>query len=112
MKKTIVLLGTLDTKGPEFSYINEHIRQRGFDTIVVDAGVRGSPLLEPDISHDEVAAAAGATVEELAAPGGGEAMVETITLGRPKGSALIAAVAIDVPSEPPTEIIPSSFPER
>lgn len=85
MKKTIVLLGTLDTKGPEFSYINEHIRQRGFDTILVDAGVRGRPLLEPDISHDEVAAAAGATVEELAAPGGGEAMaINTMSKGAAK----------------------------
>jgi uncharacterized protein (UPF0261 family) len=73
MKKTIVLLGTLDTKGLEFNYINEHIKQRGFDTIVVDGGIRGSPLLQPDITHDEVAAAAGTTVEELAAPGGGEA---------------------------------------
>jgi uncharacterized protein (UPF0261 family) len=57
MKKTIVLLGTLDTKGLEFSYINEHLKRKGFDTIVVDAGVRGAPQLQPDISHDEVAMA-------------------------------------------------------
>jgi uncharacterized protein (UPF0261 family) len=85
MKKTIVLLGTLDTKGLEFSYINEYLKQKGFDTVVVDAGIRGSPLLEPDISHDEVAAAAGATVAELAAPGGGEAMaINTMSKGAAK----------------------------
>jgi len=85
MKKTIVLLGTLDTKGLEFSYINEYLKQKGFDTILVDAGVRGAPQLQPDISHDEVAAAAGATVAELAAPGGGEAMaINTMSKGAAK----------------------------
>jgi len=85
MKKTIVLLGTLDTKGLEFSYVNKHVRQKGFDTIVVDAGVRGSPQLKPDITHDEVAAAAGTTVEALAAPGGGEAKaIDTMSKGAAK----------------------------
>lgn len=73
MKKTIVLLASLDTKGLELGFINEHIKQRGFNTIVVDDGILGRPLFQPDITRDEVAAAAGTTIEELAAPGGGEA---------------------------------------
>ena len=39
-----------------------------------------------------------------------EAMVETITLGTPMGSARMAGVARLVPPEPPTEMMPSNFP--
>ena len=39
-----------------------------------------------------------------------EAMVDTITLGTPIGSARIAGVTNDVPPEPPKEMIPSNFP--
>ena len=36
---TVVLLGTLDTKGHEYAYLAERLREQGLDTLVVDAGV-------------------------------------------------------------------------
>lgn len=63
--KTIVLLGTLDTKGLEIGYIREKIQARGHQTIVVDAGVLGNPQIKADISREEVAEAGGKNLEEL-----------------------------------------------
>jgi len=66
---TVVLLGTLDTKGHEYGYLRDRLREQGVDVIVVDAGVF-EPQIEADISHEEVAsAAAGADVAALAKAG-------------------------------------------
>ena len=62
---TVVLLGTLDTKGKEYDYLRDRLREQGVDVILVDAGVF-EPLAEADIGQAEVAAAAGADVTALA----------------------------------------------
>ncbi len=55
---SVVLLGTLDTKGPEYEFLRERVREGGCDVVVVDAGVMSdSPAA--DVTADEVAAAAG-----------------------------------------------------
>jgi uncharacterized protein (UPF0261 family) len=59
MKKNIVIIGTLDTKGQEFAFLKELIEKEGFQTLVVDFGVMGKPVFNPDISRDEVARAGG-----------------------------------------------------
>ena len=58
---TVVLVGTLDTKGLEYAYLRERLRGHGADVLLVDAGVN-EPLVEPDVSRQEVARAAGADV--------------------------------------------------
>ena len=65
MSATILLVGTLDTKGPEFAYVRELIHRRGIGTLVVDAGVLGEPAFEPDISAARVAAAGGSSLAAL-----------------------------------------------
>src|SRR4029077_1879885 len=67
---TVVLLGTLDTKGREYAFLRERLRERGVDVLVVDAGVHAPVALEPDVNRDEVARAAGADAAGLAAAGG------------------------------------------
>ena len=65
---TVVLLGTLDTKGLEYAYLRDQIREHGgCDVLVIDAGVLDEPRIAPDIGRDEVAAAAGTTVAALVA---------------------------------------------
>jgi len=64
--RTVVLLGTLDTKGKEYAYVRDRVRERGVDVLLVDAGILGEPLVEPDVTRQEVAAAAGADVQALA----------------------------------------------
>ncbi len=62
---TVVLLGTLDTKGPEYAFLRDRVLATGCDVMVVDAGVMStSPLA--DVTADEVAVAAGAERAVLA----------------------------------------------
>ena len=65
MAKTILIIGTLDTKGLEFAYLRDLIQARGHKTIVLDAGVTGEPGFPPDISAGEVAKTGGASLQEL-----------------------------------------------
>jgi uncharacterized protein (UPF0261 family) len=81
---TVVLVGTLDTKGHEYAYLRDRIREHGVDVLVVDAGILSHPpraLVEPDVTREEVARAAGADVDQLAAAGDRGAAVETMALG-------------------------------
>jgi uncharacterized protein (UPF0261 family) len=65
MGKKVVLIGALDTKGQEFKYVKDRLQACGVETFVVDTGVLGKPLFEPDVSADEVARAGGSSIEEL-----------------------------------------------
>ncbi len=78
---TVVLLGTLDTKGVEYDYLRRRVQAAGCEVLLIDAGVRGAPLTPPDITHDEVARSAGADVAQLAAAGDRGAAVETMARG-------------------------------
>jgi uncharacterized protein (UPF0261 family) len=83
---TVVLLGTLDTKGIELDYLRGRLRELGVDVVLVDAGVF-EPLAEADVTQDEVAAAAGADIAALRAAGDRGAAVEAMC----RGSAVVAA---------------------
>ncbi len=66
MAKVVVLIGTLDTKGPEIAYLRDKLRTLGLETIVVDSGILGHPLdIVPDIDHAEAARYGGYTIEQL-----------------------------------------------
>ena len=65
MKKTILLIGTLDTKGKEFAFVRDCIIERGHSVIVMDAGVMADPAFPPTISAEEVAEAGGASIKLL-----------------------------------------------
>lgn len=66
---TIALLGALDTKGLEYAFVQDILRRRGFQTLMIDVGVLGQPAVTPDIPRREVAAAAGEDIEQLVAAG-------------------------------------------
>lgn len=63
---SVVLLGTLDTKGPEYEFLRDRVREFGCDVILVDAGVM-SVSATADVTADAVAAAAGEDRAALAA---------------------------------------------
>lgn len=65
MAKTIVIVGTLDTKGHEIAYVNKLIKQQGLNTLVVDFGVLEEPVFKPDIDRYQVAKAGGGDLEYL-----------------------------------------------
>lgn len=66
MPKTILILGTLDTKGKEYEYLQEQIEKKGVRTLVVDISCREfKPEFHPDVSCDQVARAAGTSFKEI-----------------------------------------------
>jgi uncharacterized protein (UPF0261 family) len=119
---SVVLLGTLDTKGPEHAYVRDRLRDAGVHVILVDVGVLDMPTVEPDVAAHVVARAAGTTIEELRATGmaaghravaleamarGASAMVDELRqqgrcdgvmgLGGSGGSAIVSAVLRSLP---------------
>ena len=65
MSKTVLLIGTLDTKGREYAYVRDLIRARGLNTFVLDAGVLGEPVFTPDSPASLTAEAGGGSLAEL-----------------------------------------------
>jgi uncharacterized protein (UPF0261 family) len=66
MGKNVVIIGTLDTKGPEIAYLRDRLQALGLETTVVDSGILGEPVgITPDISRAEAARYAGTTIEAL-----------------------------------------------
>jgi len=61
---TVVLVGTLDTKGAEYGWLKDRLIESGVDVLVVDVGsFSTSPMA--DVTSDEVIAAAGADARGL-----------------------------------------------
>ncbi|MDO9354994.1 MAG: Tm-1-like ATP-binding domain-containing protein [Solirubrobacteraceae bacterium] len=127
---TAVLVGTLDTKGREYGFVRDRLRDRGIDVVLIDVGVLGQPTVAPDVSASEVAAAAGAHLDELrfAREGsdtravaletmrdGARAIVDSLRrdgrcdgalgLGGSGGSALISAVLRSLPLGVPKVLV-------
>jgi uncharacterized protein (UPF0261 family) len=64
---TVVLIGTLDTKGEEYRWIHDQLITLGCAVITVDVGTFSDAAGPPDISSAEVAAAAGEGLAALRA---------------------------------------------
>lgn len=65
MKKTVIVLATLDTKGREAQYLRECIEAHGLQALVIDTSVVGEPATPADISREAVADAGGKAHAEL-----------------------------------------------
>jgi uncharacterized protein (UPF0261 family) len=81
---TVVLLGTLDTKGREYMFLCDRVREHGVEVLLVDAGILGEPQATPDIGRDEVAAAAGVDVASLVAANDRGAAIDAMARGAAK----------------------------
>jgi len=65
MKKYLLIIATLDTKGKEAAYVKECVQSRGFHPVLMDVGTLKEPLIPPDIKREELVAAAGYRWENL-----------------------------------------------
>jgi len=82
MPETILLIGTLDTKGVEIGYTRDKLRALGATAVVLDSGILGEPLhITADIPREAVARAAGRTIDELRLAGTRGAAVEKMKEG-------------------------------
>ncbi|MBC7218443.1 MAG: Tm-1-like ATP-binding domain-containing protein, partial [Candidatus Caldatribacterium sp.] len=81
----ILVIATLDTKEEEAIYLCEAIRREGLGTILMDVGILASPQKSrPDISREEVAAAAGTDIRELLERGDKGTCIRTMIEGARK----------------------------
>lgn len=79
---SILLIGTLDTKGVEIGYTRDRLRALGATPVVLDSGILGEPIaITADIPREDVARAAGATIDALRAAGTRGAAVERMKEG-------------------------------
>ena len=64
MTKTILVIGTYDTKDEELHYICDRITSQGGRVLAMDVSVLGDPSKPTDISKHQVSEAAGASIQE------------------------------------------------
>jgi uncharacterized protein (UPF0261 family) len=83
----ILLIGTVDTKSDEVGFLRDRIARLGGRALVMDVGVLGRGAVLPDVSNDEVAAAAGTTLQAIAASGDENSSMVAMA----RGASLIAA---------------------
>lgn len=69
-RRHVVIIGTLDTKGPEIAFLRDCIGAQGMPVKVVDVGIRGTATIPVDMSRDAVAGELGCTIDDVR--GGGE----------------------------------------
>ena len=65
MKKQLLIIATLDTKGRETEFVHNCAQTLGVNPIIMDIGVLGDPPIAPDISKMDLAAATGVNLPDL-----------------------------------------------
>ena len=79
---TILLIGTLDTKGVEIGYCRDTLKRLGAEVLVLDSGILGEALtITADFPRAAVAEAAGYTLDQLRNAGSRGAAVERMKEG-------------------------------
>ena len=81
MNKTILVIGTYDTKDDELNYMCERIAALGGAVVSMDVSVLGDPSRPTGISKREVAEAAGSAIEEVIAAGDENAAMQIMARG-------------------------------
>jgi len=68
-ERTVLLLGTLDTKGDELAFLRERLRDAGVAVLLADVGTLEPATVEADFTREQVGAEAGVDVGALRAAG-------------------------------------------
>jgi uncharacterized protein (UPF0261 family) len=121
---TVLLIGTLDTKGPETAYLRDAVRANGCETLVLDSGILGEAVgITADFPRAVVAQAAGSSIDALRNAGTRGAAVEEmlkgvrkITLdlrgeGRIHGMAALGGAEGSVLAAAAAKVLPIGFPK-
>jgi len=65
MQKTVLLLGALDTKGPDVEFLKNRFNDLGLPVLVADTGIMGGHSYPRDILPEAIARAGGGDLSEL-----------------------------------------------
>lgn len=63
--KTVVLIGTLDTKGVEYEFARNRFKKSGLKTILINAGILGQSPIQSDVTNEQVALAGASDLQTL-----------------------------------------------
>jgi uncharacterized protein (UPF0261 family) len=63
--KTVVLIGTLDTKGVEYEFARNRFQKAGLKTILINAGILGQSPIQSDVTNEQVALAGSSDLQTL-----------------------------------------------
>ncbi len=88
---TIAVLGTLDSKGEEHAFVAALIARLGHKPLLIDVGTGGPATVQPDITREQVAAAAGLDLAALMAKQDRGECVVAMTKAAPACVAKLAA---------------------
>ena len=53
MSPTVLLIGTLDTKGDEYAFLRDRLTDAGVDVLLADVGTLEPPRATPDITRED-----------------------------------------------------------
>lgn len=91
MDKTILVIGTYDTKDEELHYICDRIRAQGGKVLSMDVSVLGDPSKPTDISKHDVTAAVGKTIQDAIETGDENGAMQIMAAGAAKLTAQLHA---------------------
>ena len=86
-KKTILVIGTYDTKDDELGFLADVIRDQGGQVVTMDVSVLGDPSEPTDYSKHDVAQEGGSTIAAAVASGDENQAIQIMA----KGAVLLAA---------------------
>jgi uncharacterized protein (UPF0261 family) len=127
VKELVLVIGTLDTKGPEVAYVRDKLKEFGLNPYVIDVGILGEPVgITADFSKAQLAQFGGTTIEKVQNAGSRGAAVElmrefvvkkvkemvahnevigAIGLGGAEGGVMTAAALMELPIGAPKIVI-------
>jgi uncharacterized protein (UPF0261 family) len=65
--KSVVVMGTLDTKGAEILFLKQQLERKHCAVTVIDVSMGGRPSSRADVAPDEIARLGGSSIEEIRA---------------------------------------------
>ena len=109
---TIVIIGTLDTKGEEFALARRLIEGYGCQVTMLDVGIGEPTHTVPDVAADTVARAAGSSLAVLRAGNDRGAAMATMANGLPSWRATCTPRAASMRSFPSAVPVARQSPQR
>ncbi|MEL6963111.1 MAG: Tm-1-like ATP-binding domain-containing protein, partial [Pseudomonadota bacterium] len=79
--KTILVVGTFDTKDDELHYLAERIQAQGGGVLTMDVSILGEPSQPCDINKDQVAKAANSSIAKAAQSGDENSAMQIMARG-------------------------------
>lgn len=79
--RTVLLVGTADTKSDELAFLRAQLLAQGVGVMLMDVGVLAAGRVPVDITHDEVAAAGGRSLQAVVDAGDENAAMQAMAEG-------------------------------